>query len=358
VKVLVIDDEPIARKAIEHALRHGGYEVYSAADGWQGLALLRETGCQLVVTDWMMPGMNGVEFCQAVRESDLPHYVYMIMVTSRDCAEDAIRGLEGGADDYITKPFNPTELLLRVKTGRRIISLESREVTIFALARLAESRDQETGAHLERVRAYCRVIAMQLKNNGDFPDVIDDEFVRLVFDTSPLHDIGKVAIPDSILLKPDRLSREEFDIMKTHTTKGAETLAAALEQFPHARFLEMAHEIAISHHEKYNGKGYPYGLAGEEIPLSGRIVALADVYDALTSKRGYKDAYSHKMTRSVIVGDAGEHFDPVVVDAFRATEEEFVRIRQRYQDQPVEVEPAYDAQGDLEDLLKMHPALV
>ncbi len=333
MKVLVIDDEPIARRTIENALVQGGYEVLSAVDGREGLEVLQNTGCQLVITDWMMPGMDGLEFCKAVRSGDLPHYVYVIMVTARDHSGDTVCGLTVGADDYVTKPFNPCELLMRLNTGRRIIGLESREMTIFALAKLAESRDPETGAHLERVRAYCRVLALELQQCDDFSDEIDETFVRLLYETSPLHDIGKVAIPDSVLLKPGPLTHDEFELMKTHTIHGAETLAAAAEKFPHARFLQMAHDIAMTHHEKYNGTGYPGGLSGSDIPLVGRIVALADVYDALTSKRVYKDAFSHDHAREIIMKDSGTHFDPRVVKAFLATEDAFIRIRELYQDE-------------------------
>ncbi len=332
MKVLVIDDEAIARRTIENTLKEGGYEVMTAADGRQGLDLLIESECQLVVTDWEMPGMNGLDFCKAVRKGDFPHYVYVIMVTARDRPADAISGLTVGADDYVTKPFNPGELLMRVNTGRRIIGMESCEMTIFALAKLAESRDPETGAHLERVRSYCRTLALQLQRNRSFENEVDDTFVRLVYETSPLHDIGKVAIPDCILLKPGRLTDREFDLMKTHTLCGAETLAAAVAQFPNARFLQMAYEIALSHHEQYDGSGYPNGLSGDGIPLAGRIVALADVYDALTSKRVYKAAYSHEIARSIITDGSGSHFDPSIIDAFLDVENDFIQIRKQYRD--------------------------
>lgn len=204
MNVLVIDDEAIARRMVENTLEDGGYNVITAVNGEQGLELLKQFECQLVVTDWEMPTMNGIDFCKAVRSGDFPHYVYVIMVTARDRPSDTISGLTIGADDYVTKPFNPGELLMRVNTGRRIIGMESREMTIFAQAKLAESRDPETGAHLERVRAYCRTLALQLQPNPAFKDAVDDTFVRLVYETSPLHDIGKVAVPDRIQLKPGK----------------------------------------------------------------------------------------------------------------------------------------------------------
>lgn len=333
MNVLVVDDEPIARLTIENALRQGGYDVITATDGREALELLRENNCQIVVCDWEMPVMNGIDFCKVVRSGDFAHYIYIVLVTVHNRPIDTISGLSVGADDYVTKPFHPGELLMRVNTGRRIIRLESREMTIFSLAKMAESRDPETGAHLERVRAYCRALAFQLRHHPKFQDEIDDEFVRLVYETSPLHDIGKVAIPDCILLKPGRLTDREFEMMKTHTLRGAETLAAAIAQFPHAEFLQMARDIALSHHEQYDGSGYPHGLSGDSIPLAARIVALADVYDALTSKRVYKDSYSHDIARAIIIEESGKHFDPAIVEAFFAVEETFILIRHQFQDE-------------------------
>ena len=339
MKVLVIDDEAIARRTIEHTLKEGGYDVITAVNGQQGLNLLNQTECQLVVTDWEMPGMDGIEFCKAVRNGDFPHYVYVIMVTARNRASDTIAGLTVGADDYVTKPFNPGELLMRVNTGRRIIGIESREITIFTLAKLAESRDPKTGAHLERVRSYCRALGLQLQRNPQFENEVDDAFVRLIYETSLLHDIGKVAIPDSILLKPGKLTDREFNVMKTHTLHEAETLASAAAQFPHARFLQMARDIALCHHEKYDGSGYPNGLSGDDIPLAGRIVALADVYDVLTSKRVYKAAYSREIARLIVTDGSGSQFDPSIVDAFLAVEDEFIQLRKQLRDEKI---PAHD----------------
>jgi putative two-component system response regulator len=327
IDVLVVDDESISRRMIAYTLSQAGYNVTAAGDGESAFAALQRHGHQLVVSDWDMPGMNGIDLCRAIRAADFPRYVYFIMLTSHNRPEDTIDGLSAGADDFIGKPFNPGELIMRANTGKRIIGLETRGMTIFALAKLAESRDPETGAHLERVRSYCRVLARRLQLKPRFRATLDAEYVRLIYDTSPLHDIGKVAIPDAILLKPGKLTPAEFGIMKTHTQRGAETLSAALAEFPHTPFLSMARDIAISHHEKYDGSGYPRGLAGEQIPLCGRIVALADVYDALTSKRVYKDAFDHERAKEIIVAQSGKHFDPHVVEAFLAEEAQFIQIR-------------------------------
>ena len=331
--VLVVDDDAIVRQSVAHTLQTAGYCVTLASNGQEALDLLYRHGQQLVVSDWSMPGMNGIELCRAIRSADLRRYVYFLLLTSHNRHQDTIDGLSAGADDYVTKPFQPGELVQRVNTGRRIIGTESRDMTIFALAKLAESRDPETGAHLERVRSYCRALAQRLLMEHQFRDEINNEYVRLIYETSPLHDIGKVAIPDSVLLKPGRLTEKEFDLMKTHTLRGAETLAAAIQEFPNASFLRMAHEIALSHHERYDGSGYPRQLRGHDIPLCGRIVAVADVYDALTSKRIYKDAMSHEAAKSIIVGDSGRHFDPAIVCAFLNIEDQFLATHARYADE-------------------------
>jgi putative two-component system response regulator len=330
--VLVVDDEAISRQTVEHTLREAGYRVTTARDGEEALLLLQEHSHQLVVSDWQMPRMDGLELCRAIRQADLRRYVYFIMLTSSDQITDTISGFETGVDDYIAKPFNPSELQVRVNVGRRIVELETSQMTIFALAKLAESRDPETGAHLERVRNYCRALAAQLQADSKFRKTVDNEFLQLIYQTSPLHDIGKVAIPDAILLKPGRLTPEEFEVMKTHALRGAETLDAALQEFPNAKFLRMARDIALTHHEKYDGSGYPCGLTGEQIPLCGRIVAVADVYDALTSQRVYKSAMRHEEAKDLIVNDSGRHFDPVVVEAFLKAESKFLAIRSQYTD--------------------------
>lgn len=330
MNVLVVDDDYISRTAISRTLEKGGYQVTTANDGQMALELFNQHNFQMIVTDWEMPRISGIELCRSIRTLSPRRYVYCIIVTARDRAADTATGFAGGADDYITKPFNPHELLMRVGVGRRIVQLESANMTIFALAKLAESRDPETGAHLERVQRYCRILAEYLQKCPRYAEQIDDNFVDLICRTSPLHDIGKVSIPDNILLKPGRLTEDEFEVMKTHTTRGADTIKSLLHEFPNTCFLQMALEIIISHHEKWDGSGYPYGLSGEQIPLSGRIMAIADVYDALTSKRVYKEAFSHEKAKQIIVDDSGSHFDPDMVDAFVALENDFVKITKRF----------------------------
>ncbi len=330
MQVLIVDDNRIAVLALQSALSAAGYEVSTAANGREALEILRSGSCRLVISDWEMPEMDGIELCQAIRAEDLPSYVYFILLSAHDTPEERGQGLTAGADDFVAKPYNAAELLARVGTAERMLPMETRDVAIFAMARLAESRDPETGAHLERVRSYSRIIAQHLAGMEQFREQVNAEYIRLIYQTSPLHDIGKVGIPDSVLLKPGRLSDREFEMMKEHTTIGAQTLDAALRQFPGVKFLEMARDIASSHHERWDGTGYPHRLKGTDIPLCGRIVALADVYDALTSKRIYKGAFTHEVAKSIILNDAGTHFQPEVIEAFVQNEPRFAGTRERF----------------------------
>ena len=329
MRVLIVDDDPVCLDMLEVVLEALGHETEKARNGKEAFDLLCQGDFRVVLSDWNMPGMSGIELCERVRRRQLSGYVYFVLLTSLDRSQNLINGLQAGADDFISKPFNPEELRVRLRAAERIVSLESRDLIIFSLAKLAESRDPETGAHLERMREYCRVLAEHLSTLEKYRDQVDVDYVRTIYLTSPLHDIGKVGIPDHVLLKPGRLSPEEFEIMKQHAVIGSVTLEAALESHPSAEYLRFARDIASSHHEKYNGKGYPRGLVGEAIPLCGRIVAVADVYDALTTKRIYKPAFPHEKARSIIVEGRGTDFDPDVVDAFLSRETEFIAIKQQ-----------------------------
>ncbi|GMU35477.1 MAG: response regulator [Planctomycetia bacterium] len=329
MRVLIVDDDVVALEALRHALTSAGHDVDVAEDGSEALTAFVIGHHHLVISDWVMPNMDGLELCRQIRRQDITGYVYFILLTSKGGTHNIVEGLSAGADEFLTKPFEPAELRARVRAAERVLSLETRDMAMIAMARLAESRDPETGEHLERVRQYSRVLALQLSLSPEFNDIIDLEFIHLIYMTSPLHDIGKVGIPDQVLLKPGKLTREEFEIMKTHTTIGAKTLDSVLQSFPEARFLKMARDIALTHHEWFNGAGYPDKLRGSQIPLSGRIVAVADVYDALTSKRPYKDAYDHDTAVEMILTESRRHFDPALIKAFVAQESEFVEIKRR-----------------------------
>ena len=332
MKILTVDDDDMALEMLNQSLVQSGYQVESASNGQDALKMLKTGSFRIVITDWEMPLMNGLELCQAIREQQTTGYTYVILLTAHNDFREVDYGRTVGADDFVTKPFDPTELIMRVKVGERIVGLETRDVAIFAMAKLAESRDPETGAHLERIRQYCLAISKWLSIKGKPDYRRDKNFHKLIYLTSPLHDIGKIGIPDSILLKPGRFNDNAFEIMKTHTTLGARTLGLALKEFPEASFLSMAHEIALTHHERFDGTGYPFGLVGKDIPLSGRILALADVYDALISERVYKNALEHDLAKSIIIEESGSHFDPEIVEAFLDVEHEFIEIEASFAD--------------------------
>lgn len=330
MKILIVDDELVSRKKIEKLIQTLGHETLMAEDGIQGWERWQNERTRIVITDWIMPGMDGLELCKKIREVQGGRYTYVIMVTAKEAVNDIITGMEAGADDFITKPFVKEELAVRIRAGERILGFETRDVVIFSLARLAESRDPETGNHLERIRYYSRTLAETMFQSASRPPELDTLFIENIFLTSPLHDIGKIGIPDAILLKPGLYNDEEFTIMKDHCRIGFETLNEALVRYPNADYLRMSAEIALHHHERFDGTGYPEGLKGNEIPLSARIVALADVYDALVNKRVYKEAYPHKKARAIILEGSGKHFDPLVVDAFLECQKKFIEIFKRF----------------------------
>jgi putative two-component system response regulator len=289
--------------------------------------------------------MEGPDICRELRRQETGCYTHILLLSARSERSHILEGIKSGADDYITKPVDMAELEARTDAAVRQLrlqdelvaaqgmfrdekklSLEMRDVVIFALATLAESRDPETGLHLKRVQTYVRLLSQALADVPMFRDQIDTNFIELIYKTSPLHDIGKVAIPDHILLKPGRLDDGEFEVMKSHAAAGAETLNAALQQCQGAEYLRMARDIAGAHHEHYDGGGYPMGFAGDDIPLCARIFAVADVYDALRSKRVYKEAFTHGIAKSIILEGKGTQFDPDVVDAMEQHAEEFMMI--------------------------------
>ena len=246
MRVLVVDDDEVTAAVLEHSLIEFGYDVTVARNGREAFELLRSGEIRMIVSDWCMPEMTGLELCHRIRQRRSGTYVYIIMLTSNSSTKDVVEGLNAGADDYITKPFQPEELQVRLRVGERVLSLESRDLTIFALAKLAESRDPDTGAHLERIREYCRVMAEELVHSHSTTEDIDDDFVHMIYLTSPLHDIGKVGIPDHVLLKPGPLTYDEAETMKRHTEIGGQTLDTLASTHPEARFLLIARHCLVA----------------------------------------------------------------------------------------------------------------
>jgi len=311
-------------------LEKEGYEVLEAENGLEAIEKLSEDiDIRLLLTDLEMPEMNGYELIQAVRKMEL-RYTYIIVLTSVDDRKSLLKALALGADEYLTKPVFPDELKLRINSGIRLIKLESQEDLVFAMAKLSEYRSEETGFHLERTQHYTKILARDLSSHYPelkFSHSAADEISRVC----SLHDLGKVAIPDKILHKPGRLTNEEFDLMKSHTSIGGKLIKEIYEK-TRTTPLWFAYEIAMFHHERWNGKGYPEGLSGETIPLAARIMALADVYDAITSKRCYKDASNHEEVKNIILKEKGEHFDPKVVDSFLRQEAAWIEIANKFKD--------------------------
>ena len=331
MKLLIVEDEVASRKKLEILIKGLGYEPLIATNGMEGWNLWKSERPKIVITDWIMPEMDGLELCRKIRQAEGSQYTYLVIVTAKANTQDIIEGMNAGADDFISKPYVKEELAVRIRSGNRIVEFQSRDVAIFAISKLAESRDPETGNHLERICYYSKALAEKIALLENAPPEIDPWFIENLFLTSPLHDIGKIGIPDHILLKPGRLDDQEYETMKQHTVIGYNTLSAAAKRDIKAEYLNMSAAIALSHHENYDGSGYPQGLKGEEIPLAARIVALADVYDALVSKRVYKDAYSHQIARNIILEGEGKHFDPMVVKAFLACEDRFIEILNHWQ---------------------------
>lgn len=358
--ILVVDDDPIAAETLCHALSQFGYATAVALDGVEAIEHVRTGQYRIVISDVEMPKMNGIELCREIRSRNSCGYTYVILLTGRSDTESVVEGFEAGADDYIAKPFHPAELRMRIRAGERMLAAECRDLMIFALAKLADSRDNETGGHLERIREYCRILCRELATWPEYQTIIDGVYIQSIYETSPLHDIGKVGIPDNILLKPGRLTKEEFAIMTEHAKIGGDTLQAVAQTRPDAVFLRMACQIALTHHERWDGSGYPNGLAGEDIPLCGRIVAIADVYDALTSHRVYKPAYSHECAVEIITEGCGSHFDPSMVRAFLQLQDEFQMVKVGLQDDPdaekSEFLPMLGLQADSDWMVKAAPS--
>ena len=356
--ILVIDDDDVVLGVLTDLLELRGFQVLTANEGKAGIEVFRNDRPDLVITDISMPQMDGLQVLRRIGEMD--ECVPVILVTGHGDLDNALRALRRGAYDFLLKPINPEILLKTVNTGvehcrlkrfekdyRRILEeqVEARtkdlmesyrtiekiqEASVFALAKLAESRDDETGLHLRRLQAYCKAVCLRLRERDAYRRLMVDDFVDNIVRSSVLHDIGKVAIPDNILFSPDKFEMDEFEIMKQHSVFGGKALEeAAIEVGGEENYLSMGRDVAYYHHEHWDGNGYPFGLKGEEIPLAARIVALADVYDALTTQRRYRKAYAHEQAMQAIVSGRDKQFDPEVVDAVLEIEDEFRQIHEQ-----------------------------
>ena len=352
--VLIVDDNPANLQVLQSILEGQGCRLLTARDGAGALSVAAKEKPDVILLDIMMPEMDGFDVCGRLKADPTTSEIPVIVLYAPEKTEDKVNGLAMGAVDFITKPFQPEEVIARVtihltlrylQRQLKIANTELKELTdnldkkveersqqllrsrdsiIFAMAKMTEARDDDTGKHLERICRYVEILAMELAKTDAS---ITDSWIRTVVKTAALHDIGKVGIPDGILLKKGQLTPEEREIMETHPAIGGDTLLELREEMGGGGpFLSRAIEVTLGHHEKWDGSGYPFGIKGEAIPLSARLVAVADVYDALVSHRIYKSGLSHEDACRLIQEGAGTHFDPRVVNAFEARQDDFRRI--------------------------------
>ncbi len=352
-RILIVDDSATDRLIISNML--GDYDTLTASDGQEALHVIAtNSDIDLIILDLNMPVMNGFEVLEALRLDPRCRKIRTIILTNYDEIDNEVKGLELGAVDYIRKPLNIQSLRIRIdihvklqraqkimeqdnkrldemvlKKTREVIA--TRDITIQALVGLLEVRNIESSKHTIRTQQMMKILCEHLRTKAKFQDLLSDDYLNELVTTTPLHDIGKVGIPDKILLKPGKLTDGEFEIMKKHVLFGVDALMNELyldEEVPH--FIKTAMETIGSHHERYNGTGYPAGLAGEAIPLPGRLMAIIDVYDALTNKRVYKEAYDFDEALEYIRSESGQHFDPEIVAAFFEIKDDFKKITQSY----------------------------
>ena len=348
-RIVVVDDSEINLGVLKAILTDQGYGVRTYLSADQAYESSKVDPPDLFILDICMPEISGFELCVWLKSEPSLSEIPVIFVSALSELDDKMKAFSVGASDYITKPFFIDEVSVRVKSQLAVRSLQqnlkqenlnlqdtvysqmeelncSQHALITAMTRLVEARDDDTGGHIERIQETTKRLSIKLFEMNAFPDAIDEAFLQNIYNASPLHDIGKVAIPDSILLKPGKLNPEEFDVMKTHAVLGARTLESVHQAYPGNTFIHMGIEIAKYHHERWDGLGYPSGLVGESIPLSARILTVCDVYDALRSKRVYKESISHADSVRIISEGKGKQFDPLVADCFLSLEKEFNEI--------------------------------
>ncbi len=345
--ILIVDDEIRNIELLKAYLEPYNYKILTTSNGEEALNIVAENNIDLILLDVMMPGKNGFEVTKHLKTGEKTRAIPIVLVTALTEKADKIKGIEAGCDDFISKPVDSSELLARVRSLMKVktyndhmrnygqeleteVAKRTRELnaalvtieetaleTIHRLAAATEYRDQYTGSHILRISRYAAAIAQKMR--------LDDGFVRALLYAAPMHDIGKIGIPDKILMKPGKLDTEEWKTMKEHTVIGAKLLIGSKHEY-----LKLAEEIALTHHERWDGSGYPLGLKGERIPISGRIVAVADVFDALISERPYKVALSTGESFAIIKNEHGTHFDPDITDVFIGIKQEVLSIVEQY----------------------------
>ncbi len=353
--ILIVDDIPANLNLLAKMLKTD-YRVMVANSGRRALDLITQSPPDLILLDIMMPEMDGYQVCEQLKQQPETQQIPVIFLTAKNELEDEERGFAVGAVDFIHKPFSPSIVAARVQTHLKLkvwndflqdknawleqeVALRLTEVnrlqdaSIYVMISMAEFRDEDTGYHIRRTQEYILILARHLSNHPKYAPTLTKNYIKLLVKSAPLHDIGKIAIPDHILLKPSRLTTEEFEIIKTHTLHGYNILKkAGTFMGEQGDFLSIAMDIARSHQEMWNGKGYPDQLVGDTIPLAARLMALSDVYDALRSVRPYKLSMTHKKAIEIIIDGRGEHFDPEIVDAFLAVESEFAAVAEQWSD--------------------------
>ncbi len=355
-RVLCVDDEPLNLILLESILSPCGYDVVSAANGAEALKIIQTERIDICLLDVMMPGMDGHEVCRLLKSDLQTKHIPIIFLTAQNSIEAEEHGLLIGAVDFIRKPISYPIVLARIRTHLQVKywqdSLQNQNVwlqgeverrlsevnrlqesSIMVMVSLAEFRDECTGNHIRRTQKYVGILAERLARLPKYADLLTPQYIELLIKSAPLHDIGKISIPDNILLKPDKLTMQEFEIMKTHPLRGYEMLRTAGGYMgEQGDFLVMAMDMARSHHEKWDGTGYPDSLLGEQTPLPARLMAVADVFDALMTNRPYKTPMTCEQAYEIVVESSGSHFDPHIVEVFMNVQDEYQDIASKWGD--------------------------
>jgi len=354
-KIMIVDDTVVNLELLQNLLQRRGYSIMAFPQGKLALKAALKSPPDMLLLDINMPEMDGFEVCSHFKSEPSLAKIPVLFISALEASQDKVRAFAAGGVDYVTKPFQIEELNARVDTHLKIVRMqrelerynheleelvqekvrdieESHLSTILAMVKLTEYRDVGTGMHIERTRTLCSMLAAKLAEHPEYDGLLSPEYAETIYNAAPLHDVGKVGVPDGILLKPGRLTDDEWEIMKTHSEIGAETLREVRRKYVSNAFVNMGIEIARFHHEKWDGSGYPEGRSGEAIPLSARIMAVADVYDALRTRRPYKEPFSHEESFAILQKDSGSHFDPLLVEVFAQLEDEIKDLYNRCAD--------------------------